>query len=225
LYTQQTHPHFRAPHLYIALAARFWPGKRALDAEQAAAIDVHESYWGDVSDGVLMTSRGGNRYDRTFLESFIRPGLDPGNWVSRTNYPALGVVPTGPAEMSLYAHCHYGQPTCHVARYTLRTDGFASLNALYGGGEMITHPLDFRGGELVLNYSTSAAGEVRVELQDVAGHALPGYALEDCLPIFGDHIERAVAWQSGADVSALAGRPVRLRFGMRDADLYSLRFR
>jgi len=225
LYTQQTHPYFRAPHLYIALAARFWPDKRALNAEQAAAIGVHDAYWGDVSDGVLMTSRGGDRYDRTFLESFLRPGLEPGNWVSRTNYPGLGVVPTGPAEMSLYAHCHYAQPTCHAARYTLRTDGFASVNAPYAGGELVTHPLEFSGTQLVLNYATSAAGELRMEVQDAEGRALPGYALGDCPPIFGDQIERVVAWQRGPDVSALAGRPVRLRFVMRDADLYSLRFR
>ena len=41
----------------------------------------------------------------------------------------------------------------------------------------------------------------------------------------GDEIERVVHWQSGSDVRKLAGLPVRLRFIMRDADLYSLRFR
>ncbi len=225
LYTQQTHPYFRAPHLYVSLAARFWPGKTALDETTAAAIDVHPSYWHDVSDGVLMTSRGGTHYDRTFLESFIRPGPEAGNWVSRTNYPGLGVVPTGPAEMSVYAHCHYGQPTCHAARYSLRTDGLASVRAPYGGGQMLTHPLRFEGSRLVLNYATSAAGEMRVEIQDAGGNALPGFGLDDCLPIFGDQIERIVAWRSGPDVSALAGRPVRLRSVMRDADLYALRFR
>ncbi len=127
--------------------------------------------------------------------------------------------------MSLYAHCHYAQPTCHAARYTLRTDGFASVNAPYAGGEMVTRPLEFDGSRLVLNYATSAAGELRVEIQDADGHALPGYGLENCPPIFGDQIERIVAWQQGPDVSALAGKPVRLRFAMRDADLFSLRFR
>ena len=41
----------------------------------------------------------------------------------------------------------------------------------------------------------------------------------------GDAIEREVRWKGGADVSALAGRPVRLRFVMKDADVYALRFR
>ena len=224
LYTQQTHPYFRAPHIYLSLAARFWPDKVAIDEATAAAIDVHPVYWHDVSDGVLMTSRGGHRYARTFLESFLRPGLEPGNWVSRTNYPALGVVPTGPAEMSLYAHCHYAQPTCHAARYSLRTDGFASVSAGYAGGEMLTHPLRFTGSRLVLNVATSAAGELRVEIQDAVGQPLPGYALADCLPIYCDDIARTVVWQAGPDVSSLSGQPVRLRVSLKDADLFSCRF-
>ena len=38
-------------------------------------------------------------------------------------------------------------------------------------------------------------------------------------------IARDAVWSSGADLGDLAGRPVRLRFAMRDADLFSLRFR
>jgi hypothetical protein len=51
-----------------------------------------------------MTTRGGNAYNRTFMESYIRPGIGLNNWVSRTNYPALNVVRTGPEEMSVYVN-------------------------------------------------------------------------------------------------------------------------
>jgi hypothetical protein len=34
-----------------------------------------------------------------------------------------------------------------------------------------------------------------------------------------------VTWKSGSSVAALSGKPVRLRFVMKDADLYSIRFR
>jgi len=224
LYTQQTHPYFRAPHIYISLAARFWPDKQVVTDEQAKQISVHEDYYHDCSDAVLMTSRGGNRYDRTFLESFIRPGPGYQNWVSRANYPGLGVVPTGPGEMSLYVQRCYAQPTSHVGRLVLRTDGFASVHAPYAGGDLITKPLTFAGSRLVVNYATSAAGSIRVEIQDAAGKPLSGYDLKEALEICGDEIERTVAWQKGADVSALAGASIRLRFVMKDADLYSLRF-
>jgi len=35
---------------------------------------------------------------------------------------------------------------------------------------------------------------------------------------------RVVRWKSGSDVSALALKPARLRLGMSDADLFSIRF-
>ncbi|MBI5832073.1 MAG: hypothetical protein HZB16_07155 [Armatimonadetes bacterium] len=110
-------------------------------------------------------------------------------------------------------------------RYTLRTDGFVSVNAPAKGGQLLTKPLVFGGRELVINYSTSAAGRVQVELQTSDGDAVPGFALTDCPPIVGDQIEHVVAWKGGSDLSAVAGKALRLRFVMSDADLYSLRFR
>jgi hypothetical protein len=225
LYTNQTHPYFRAPHLYVALPMRFLPGRKVLTDEQAAALGVQKGYASDTAETVLLTSRGGNRYDRTVLEGFIRPGHDLGNWASRAGITALGVVPTGPGEISLYKQAHYAQPSAHLLRYTLRTDGFASVNAPFQVGEMVTKPLTFTGTELVVNFSTGAAGGIRVEIQDADGKPLPGFALAEAVETIGDEIGRVVRWKGGSDVSALAGKPVRLRFVMKDADLYALRFR
>ncbi|MCC7084912.1 MAG: hypothetical protein IT427_07885 [Pirellulales bacterium] len=225
LYTNQTQPYFRAPHIYLATAARFMPGRRVLSDEQAKEIGVDPGYFGDVSDAVLMTSRGGSRYDRTFDGALIKPGLGLHNWVSRTNYPALNVVPTGLTEMSLYVQSDYGQPTAHLRRYSLRLDGFASLHAPLKGGEVITRPLRFSGKQMLLNFSTSAAGDVRVEIQDAGGKPLPGYTLADARELIGNEIERAYSWKDTDDVSSLAGKVVRLRFLLRDADLFSFQFR
>ena len=93
------------------------------------------------------------------------------------------------------------------------------------GGEFITIPLTFEGRELELNYSTSAVGSVRVEIQDLEGRPQPGFGLEECPEVFGDEIEGVVRWENGADVGGLAGKPVRLRFALMDADLYAFRFR
>jgi hypothetical protein len=90
---------------------------------------------------------------------------------------------------------------------------------------MVTRLFTFSGGELVLNYSTSAAGSIRVEIESPAGDAVPGYSLQEAQEIVGDEIERVVTWRSGPDVRSLEGKPVRLRFIMKDADLYSMRFR
>jgi len=225
LYTSQTHPYFRAPHLYVATPMRFLPGRKALTAEQAHVLGVDPGYASDTAEAVFMTTRGGDRYTRTFMEGFIRPGPDLGNWASRAGLSALGIVPTGPAEMSLYKQAHYAQPSGHLVRHTLRTDGFVSVNAPFAGGSFVTRSLTFTGRELVVNFSAGAAGGLRVELQDAAGKPLPGFALADAVEQIGDEIERVVTWKRSRDLSKLAGQPVRLRFAMKDADLYSLRFR
>lgn len=225
LYTNQTHPYFRAPHLYVSIAARFMPKRQVLTDEQAAAIDVNPRYFKDTSDAILMTTRPGrDYYDRTFLSSFVRPGIGARNWVSRTNYPSLNVVQTGPAEMSVYLNQDYAQPTAHLRRYSMRLDGFASAQADYAGGELITKPLTFSGKALTLNFATSAAGGIRVEIQDAGGKPIPGFSMEDANEQIGNEIDRVVSWEGGSDVSALAGKPVRLRLAIKDADLYAFRF-
>jgi hypothetical protein len=225
LYTQQTSPYFRAPHIYIAIAARFMPNRQVMTEEQALKLKINPGYFKDISDAVLMTTRGENVYDRTFMESFIRPGIGLNNWVSRTNYPALNVVQTGPEEMSVYVNQDYTQPTAHLHRYSLRLDGFTSINAPYKGGEVITKPFIFSGKELEINYSTSAAGEIRIEMQDENGKPIPGYTMEESQTLIGNEIARIVPWSGNNNLAELASKPIRLRIYMKDADLYSLKFK
>ena len=224
LYTNQTRPYFRAPHIYISTAARFMQGRRVVPADQAATLGVKPEDLGDCSDTVLMTSRGGNRYDRTFMEGFVHPGIGLSNWTTRTNYAACGVVPTSDTEMSMYVQRGYGQQAQYLQRLALRIDGFVSVKAPYAGGEFKTKPLQFTGNKLAINYSTSAAGSIWVEIQNDAGTPLPGYAREDADEIIGDEIAHTVTWKGSSDLAQLAGKAIRLRFVMKDADLYSIRF-
>jgi hypothetical protein len=138
---------------------------------------------------------------------------------------AWGILELMPGEISVYYSQHYRHASAHMVRTTIRTDGFVSVNAGYQGGEFVTKPLVFEGKELVINYSTSAPGEIAIELQDADGKPIPGYTMDDCPPIYGDEIERVVKWKSGSELSSLAGKPIRLRIRMKDADLYSVRFR
>ena len=230
LYTNQTHPYFRAPHLYVAIAARFMPKRQVLTEAQAKAINVNPGYFKDTSDAIFMTTRPSDGasnvgfYDRTFLEGFIKGGIGAQNWVSRTNYPARTVVQTGPSEMSIYVNQDYAQPTAHLRRYTLRLDGFASLHCPFAGGHAITKPFIFTGRELSLNFSTSAAGGVKIGFEDPEGKPIPGFSIDDGVMQIGNEIDRKVTWKSGTDVSSLAGKPVRLRLSMKDADVYSFQF-
>ena len=127
--------------------------------------------------------------------------------------------------MSLYVKRRNEQPSAYYERLALRTDGFVSVNASYAGGQMTTKPLTFTGKELVVNYSTGAGGHMRIELQDGEGHPIKGRALEDSVPVIGDEIERTATWKNGSELSRFSGQIIRLRFDMKDADLYSIRFR
>ena len=199
IYTTLTHPYFRAPHIYIATPTRFHPER------------------GESTDILFMSTRGDNPFDRTFREAFIRPGLDPDRWGNRSNYAALNIVPTSPTEMSIY--------TTPFRRFTLRTDGFASVHVGADVGELVTQPLRFKGKQLVINYSTSAGGSLRVEILDGSGQPIPDFTLTDSRNLVGDTIEQLVQWKKGSDVSSLAGQPVRLRFAMQEADLFAIQFR
>ena len=99
-----------------------------------------------------------------------------------------------------------------------------SLNAGRCGSEVLTRPIIFSGDELELNFSASAAGSIRVEIQDVNGAPLPGFALENCVEILGDDLARKVRWESGEKLNSIAGRPVKMRFRLVDADIFAFRF-
>jgi len=223
LYTNQTAPYYRAPHIYISIAARFMPHRQVLSEAQAKQLHVNPAYFKDCSDAVFITSRGGNHYTRTFMEGFIRPGIGLQNWVSRSNYPALNVVQTSPAEMSVYLNEDYAQPTAHLHRYSLRIDGFTSVRAPYSGGEWITKPFRFSGDTLSINFSTSAAGYVKIEIQDIKGNPFDGFTLDDARELIGNEIEKTVTWKNHLSPGLPEGKVIRLRFFMKDADIYSLR--
>jgi hypothetical protein len=199
IYTTLTHPYFRAPHIYIATPTRFFPDR------------------GESTDIMFMTARGPGPFDRTFREAFIRPGLDPQRWGNRSNYAALNVVPTGPEEMSIYL--------TPFRRFTLRTDGFASVHAGADEAEMITHPLQFQGKRLFVNYSTSAGGRMRIEIQNAEGHPISDYSLDDFRQLVGDSTDQQVGWKRGGDLEKLAGQTIRLRFVMQETNLFALQFK
>ncbi len=240
LYTNQIQPYYRAPHLFVGFPMRYtdrgWsepvvnlPG---LPERLTRAASGSARYGTAVTDAVFMTSRDGLTF-RRWPEAFIRPGpRQHGSWVYGDNFVFWGMIETpsaladAPNEISLYATENYWEGVAtNVRRYTIRMDGFVSAYAPMAGGEVVTTPLRFEGGNLALNFETSGAGSVQVELQDEAGKPIEGYRLDDCPPIYGDHLRYVVRWaEAGGDLRALAGKAVRLRFVLKDADLYAFQF-
>lgn len=213
LYTNATTPYFRAPHYYFSFPKRFMKTRRRLPDHPEEGV----------SDGLFLSSRDGIYFDRTFREALLRPGLDQRNWGDRGNMFAWGLVETGSREMSAYFTRNYRYSTNRLERGTFRLDGIASAHA-GRPGELLTRALRFKGDRLTLNYSTSAAGSVRVEIQQPDGRPVQGFALSDAPALYGDAIDETYRWKSGASVAAVAGKPVRLRFALMEADLFSYRF-
>jgi hypothetical protein len=239
LYTNQIAPYYRAPHLLLGFPTRYIDRGWTESAKALPRYDYrqvrakHSPREGTaVTDGMFITSRDRKQFS-VWPESFLRPGLRTrDSWFYGDTYQNWGLVETksaiedAPPELSLYVTERTLQETGGVLRrYSLRIDGFVSLHAPLAGGELITKPLSFAGSQLTLNVSTSAAGSVRVEIQNADGQPLPGFALADCHEVYGDDLERAVAWKGNPDLAAFAAKPVRLRIEIKDADLYSYRFR
>jgi len=239
MYTNQIAPYFRAPHVLFGFPTRYVARPltkhvQALDPvplrDQLTA--AHKRVGTDLTDGVFMSSRDGLTFHR-WDEAFLRPGpQSEGRWIYGDNYQAYGLYetqgqrPGQPNEISmLFTENAWRDDDHRLRRYSIRLDGFVSLNAPYSGGELVTKPLMFAGRQLVLNYATSAAGSIKVEIQDAAGKPIPGFTLDDAEELYGDTTAQLVSWNNGADVSKPAGNPVRLRFVLSDADLYSFQFK
>lgn len=243
LYTNQMQPYYRAPHIILGFPMRYydrgtdawgWPAMSALPGVENRKMRSAKSnrYGTAVTDGMLLASRDGETV-RLWEEAFMRPGpRQKESWTYGDNFIFWGLVETAshlgdaPNEISFYSTEGYWQGnSTKFRRSTLRLDGFVSAQAPATGGELITKPLIFAGAALSINFETGGPGELKVEIQNLDGSPVPGYALVDCFPIFGDHIDFPVSWKGkGTDVSALAGKPVRIRFALKDADLYAFQF-
>lgn len=238
LYTNQVKPYHRAPHILLGFPTRYtergWSGSmKALPEREhrESRSKASQRYGTAITEGLLMASRDGRLFKR-WNEAFLPPGIErPGSWNYGHQYIAWHLVETksalegAPDELSLYAgESYWTGNSSALRRYSLRLDGFVSIRAPMSGGELITKPLTFTGRSLTMNFASSAAGGVRVEIQDADGKPIPGFTLEEAEEQFGDSIARTVMWKNGADVSAIAGKPVRLRFALKDADLYAIKF-
>jgi hypothetical protein len=241
LYTNQITPYYRAPYLFLGFPTRYIDRGWTKATEALPRLEYRRLRGAKspregtaITDGMFMSSRDGNHF-QLWPESFIRPGLrTTDNWFYGDNYQNWGLVETksaiadAPKELSIYVTERYAQERgrpVNLRRYALRVDGFVSVNAPLSGGEFITKPIRFQGSRLLLNYSTSAAGSIRIEVQNENGQPIPGFALADAPELYGDSLEQPALWKDGSDMKQLAGKIVRLRFLLKDADVYAIRFR
>ena len=238
MYTNNILPYFRAPHILLGFPMRYvergWsPSMRALPDPKKREIRAaaHLRYGTAITETQIMASRDGVQFKR-WNEAFVPPGIQrPDSWYYAHNDVAWNMVttksalPGAPDELSFYASSGkwHGKGSI-MTRHTLRQDGFVSASSPLSGGELLTRPLTFEGKQLSLNFATSAAGTIKVEIQTASGQPINGFRLQDADETFGDELDRIVSWGGSTDVSKLAGQPVRLRITLSDSDLYAIKF-
>jgi len=175
-----------------------------------------------------MNSRDGLNWNR-FHEAFM--GGEPEhdfNWRYGDVYLTYNILetpckaPQTGTELSILGEDNTAENKKALYRYTLRLDGFASYRADFDIKTLETKPFIFDGGELSVNFATSPIGFCYIDILDETGKPIDGY--HSC-ELFGNTTDRTVFFGDSEDVSKLAGRPVKLRFTMRDADIYSFIFR
>ena len=207
LYTNAIQPYSRAPHIRLGFPTRYRPSDSQVEP-------------------ILMSSRDGLNFHR-WNEALIPPDAPHERDGNRSNYMAHSLVPHPEDEalMLMYAsEAYYAGPDSRLRYFSIRTDGFVSVSAKQEVGDLSTHPLTFTGNRLILNCVSHDTGNIRVELQRPDGTPVPGFELEQSVPVIGDAIAAEVRWNSQARLSELAGTPVRILFRLQQADLYSLQF-
>lgn len=199
-------------------------------------VSWYQTHNHHLMDVRLMSSQDGLRYHLPGPDPLSRPPLigmgEVGQW-DRMQVRLTGAPPIRVKD-KLYLY-YRGFSISHdkdrppddnyyagaIGLATLRLDGFASLGAGFDGGRVTTKPITFAGKTLTINANAKHHAHVFVEALDESGSPIPGYTKEDCVPLTEDAVAHVVQWRQHRDLGALAERPVRLRFYLNNAQLYS----
>jgi len=188
----------------------------------------------------LATSRDGLRWERFHTrETFLGPGPE-GSWDAGGALPHGVPVRQGEDLLLYYSGMNRGQEEQGAYRggiglAALRADRFVEQRAGGETGYLLTKEFILEGNALRVNLEREKGPyrepRLRVEIlrhPPLGGHWLfaqpyEGFTLEDCDPLAIDHTDAVVTWKGSKDLSALAGKPVYLRFELHQMGLFSFR--
>ncbi len=153
------------------------------------------------------------------------PRGDKGQWDAGMIYTARAPVVVGDKLYFYYGGCDglHDDNRVHVAigLATLRLDGFCSMQAGASEGSLITRREPFREPAVTLNARTAPGGYVTAEILDRRGRVLPGFSRQDCASFSGDAVAHVLKWKSAQFGPAQKASDYKLRFWLKDADLFS----
>jgi hypothetical protein len=103
----------------------------------------------------------------------------------------------------------------------MKRDRYLALAPTREEGTLLTRPLVLPGGRLTLN-ARAARGAVMVRFLDAGDTPPDGLGATESRPVEGDVLAGEVRWPES--VQGLRGRPVRLEFHLRRAELFGFEF-
>jgi hypothetical protein len=178
----------------------------------------------------LAYTRTGYAWHRASLgEPWIGLG-EEGSWKWGMIQPASSPVILADEMRFYYAGIRTGhgvpdyegeEPRCGIGFASLLPDRFVGVRAL-GEGHILTRPFWSDSPEIWVNACVGDGGQIRVEVDDVAGKPIEGFELGDCVPTTGDSVRHRVRWRAGSELGALANREIRLRVRAEEATVYAL---
>lgn len=182
-----------------------------------------------VTDLMLGFSRDGIHWDRPDRTTFLACSRKPGTWNRGYLHSTGGVCLICGDEVRFYfgafsglsprlGHHMYAGGSTGVA--ILRRDGFAAIEAGPEVGSLVTRPVTFSGRHLFVN-ANARKGELSVEVLRPDGTALGAFGRENCVPLRVDSTCQQVSWTGTKDLARLSNHPVRFRFHLRQAQLFS----
>ena len=212
-----------------SVAADGCAGLNAPAAISESGIEIDQAPWDGPIAVQLTHSRDGRNWQRFEDRSPIIPRGAPGSFdagciLCSADQPLI----RGDEIWHYYTAVNtmHGGPmppkTVSIGLAKWRLDGFVSLDAGHFGGVVETVPIQMAGEQLEVNVAAGAGG-LAVETLSISGEPLPGFTREDCETVRTDGVRQAVRWSRDARLPI--GQPLRLRFHLHDARLYSFRIR
>lgn len=234
LYTNNVKQYERAPHIFVGFPTRYiekteWTENlKQLPSykrkKTRAEVNNMPRLGLALTDCLFMMSRDGDNWHR-YSEAFMVPEYEKDdNWIYGDCYPSWDLIDTGDENYYFYTKGKkpvFEEVPIPLELWKIRKDGFAFYEADADGKEIVTKPITFEGEYLHLNFETSAAGSIYVDLLDEDGNEIPG---KTSFELYGNTIDRKVFFEDGTNFGEYANKPVRLRFRMSDAKIYSMKF-
>jgi hypothetical protein len=156
---------------------------------------------------------------------FIALGTKPA-WDWAMIYTARAPVIVGDKLFFYYGgfdrvHDEYAGVQGAIGLATLRLDGFCSMSAGDKEGWLISRREVFGTPRVTINATCGTNGYVAAELLDRDNNVLKGFSRVDCIPFKGDSVRGSLEWKTKSFASAQAEADKKIRFILKNADLYS----